>query len=266
MTRDEARFDRMAAVATAPEPDAIFHQDRLTNKDSVAEGTGLPPVLRRGTRITQPTAIEVTYQEEIEGGTRFILTWLVPEEMRRFEPSFRIKTYSGEGKILWAANQTMNMPEQAAPPQNGILVDGPPVDIIVWGTTERPVTFTLEMELRGSGIIAAFGERPQISRQCRPFEAYTRNVTAAYTATAKDRYIFADATGAAFTVTLADLELLPRGRRYFIKRINANANNVTIQGARAAHTIDGAATLVLTVPQSGACLTSDLDNKVWRVT
>lgn len=267
MRADAARFERMRdPTVSQNDADALFHQQRLTNKDGVAEGIGLAPVLRAGSRITQPSAFECTYQEEVEGGTRFILSWLTPEDMKAFQPRFCILTYSGEGKILWAANQTVNAPEQAAPPQNGIIVDGPPADFVVLGTAERPVTFVLEMQLRGSGLIAAPLERPQISRQARPLEAYTRAVTAAYTATAKDRYIWADATSAAFTTTLPDLEVLPRGRSYFVKRINTNANNVTVQGFRAGHTIDGAATFVLTVPQSGAWFTSDRDSNVWRVT
>lgn len=64
--------------------------------------------------------------------------------------------------------------------------------------------------------------------------------TGAYTATASDYTILCDATAAAFTVMLPAAASEP-GRIYVIKKIDASANAITIDGS-GAETIDGAAT------------------------
>lgn len=66
-----------------------------------------------------------------------------------------------------------------------------------------------------------------------------KTVTSAYTVGAFDEVIVADATSAAFTVTLPTA--VGRTRRITVKRINSSANNVTV-GTTSGQTIDGAAT------------------------
>jgi len=68
--------------------------------------------------------------------------------------------------------------------------------------------------------------------------------SAAYTLTATDSVILADATSAVFTCTLPTAVGIT-GRQYTIKRINAGSNNVTV-GCAGAETIDGATTYSLT--------------------
>jgi len=79
--------------------------------------------------------------------------------------------------------------------------------------------------------------------------------TAAYTLTASDSIVSADATGGAFTLTLPTAVGIT-GREYVVKRINAGANNVTIDGA-GSELIDGAATLVLTAQWQAARVVSN---------
>lgn len=69
-----------------------------------------------------------------------------------------------------------------------------------------------------------------------------RTVTAAYGATFNDHLIRADTTAGAFAITLPDATL-SIGQVYVVKKINAAANNVTVQGT-GGQTIDGAATKV----------------------
>jgi len=78
--------------------------------------------------------------------------------------------------------------------------------------------------------------------------------TAAYTLTAADSIVAADATGAAFTLTLPTAVGIA-GREHVIKRINAGANSVTV-GTTSAQTIDGAATYVLAAQWSAVCVFS----------
>lgn len=67
--------------------------------------------------------------------------------------------------------------------------------------------------------------------------------TAAYTLTATDNSITADATGGAFNVTLPTAVSIA-GREYTIKRINNTANRVTIV-TTSSQTIDGSTTYIL---------------------
>jgi len=70
-----------------------------------------------------------------------------------------------------------------------------------------------------------------------------RSVSASTTVVTGDYAILANSTAAAITVTLP-AAATAYGRIYFVKRINAGANNVTIDGY-ASETIDGATTHVL---------------------
>jgi hypothetical protein len=67
--------------------------------------------------------------------------------------------------------------------------------------------------------------------------------TGAYTATATDEYISADATSAAFQITLPTA-VSKTGQTYTIKRINSGANAVTV-GTTSSQTIDGSTTYSL---------------------
>jgi len=81
--------------------------------------------------------------------------------------------------------------------------------------------------------------------------------TAAYTLTATDSTILADATTAALTVTLPTPVGIS-GRQYTIKKIDSSVNVVAI--ASAAGTIDGAATKALSASGQVARVVSDGQN------
>lgn len=83
----------------------------------------------------------------------------------------------------------------------------------------------------------------------------TRTVTAAVTASVGEGLILGDATSAAFTVTLPAASDA-RGRKVTVKKIDASANVVTIDGD-GAETIDGAATQSLSAQYASFTLVSD---------
>lgn len=78
-----------------------------------------------------------------------------------------------------------------------------------------------------------------------PIMRPTAAKSAAYTIVAADEFLTADATSAAFQITLPNTSAVIVGQEFTIKRINSGSNNVTV-GTTASQTIDGAATVVLT--------------------
>ncbi len=72
-----------------------------------------------------------------------------------------------------------------------------------------------------------------------------RSVTASTSIVSSDFAIIADSTAGAITVSLPPAATA-NGRIFFVKRVNAGANNVTVDPF-GAETIDGAATHVLTL-------------------
>jgi hypothetical protein len=79
--------------------------------------------------------------------------------------------------------------------------------------------------------------------------------TAAYTVEEDDDLVLCNATGAAFTVTLPSAVSF-EGRQFMVKKIDASANAVTVDG-NGAETIDGAATLSLATQWAKVHLVSD---------
>lgn len=80
-------------------------------------------------------------------------------------------------------------------------------------------------------------------------------VTAAYTALGTDYVIRADATGAAFTVTLPPAADVKK-RTYQVKKVDVSANAVTVD-ASGAELIDGAATFSLAAAYDAVTLYSN---------
>jgi hypothetical protein len=90
--------------------------------------------------------------------------------------------------------------------------------------------------------------------------AAPRTVTAATTALAADTFIMGDATAGAFTITLPSA--VGQTGEMVIKKIDASANAVTVDGA-GAETIDGAATKVLAAQYDSVRIASDGAN--WMI-
>lgn len=77
----------------------------------------------------------------------------------------------------------------------------------------------------------------------------------AYTLTAEDGLVIADASGGTFTLTLPTAVGIT-GRVYRVKKIDATANVVTVD-ANGAETIDGAVTATLTIQYEAITVVSD---------
>ncbi len=98
-----------------------------------------------------------------------------------------------------------------------------------------------------------------MNRQIRRSAIPTK--TAAYTLTATDSVLLADATTAAFAATLPSAVGIV-GRQYTIKRTNSGGNNVTV-GCTSGQTIDGASTKTLGAQYSAVTIVSDGAN--WQI-
>lgn len=111
--------------------------------------------------------------------------------------------------------------------------------------------------VRGTVAIGAGGPATPTSvlQVVGPIATAVAAKTAAYTLTATDSVVTADATGGAFTLLLPTAVGIT-GRQYTIKRLNAGANTVTVD-ANGAQTIDVALTYVLTVQFQTVRVVSD---------
>ncbi len=89
-----------------------------------------------------------------------------------------------------------------------------------------------------------------------------KTVNAAYAVAAADMVLLADATTAAFTITLPDATTIGAGRKYFIKKIDAGVNAVTV-ACTGAQTIDGVATAILRATNDSIIIIGDGTN--WRI-
>lgn len=93
---------------------------------------------------------------------------------------------------------------------------------------------------------------------------YSANVaskTGAYTLTTSDAIVLANATSAAFTVTLPSTASVPTGRRFAIKKVDSSANAVSVN-TTSSQTIDGGTTYSLSTQWQSLSVVSDGTNWV----
>lgn len=83
--------------------------------------------------------------------------------------------------------------------------------------------------------------------------------TSAYTLTTSDCVVLANATSAAFTLTLPSASSVPTGRQYLLKKVDSSANAVTI-ATTSSQTIDGSTTASLASQWSKLTVVSDGSN------
>jgi len=223
--------------------DALYQVQRLINKENLLEGSALPPTMSAGTRIETPTDFVIGYQEELEGGCRFVLNWSTPAAMLTYRPRYRVYAYYGQSNIVWTTGQTVTTPDSFGPPVIVANVDSSPADFVIQNDKRRPIRFELEMRL-GSGWVMVSESRPTCTAMLNPIESYFRLITGAYTMTAKDRVIRGDASGGAFDLTLPPPTSVPLGWHADLRNMGA-ANNITLKPS-GSETIDGAGTLTMT--------------------
>lgn len=115
---------------------------------------------------------------------------------------------------------------------------------------------TQKMKLTSTGLGVGAGVTPNSALQTGGAIATPLGAkTGAYTLTATDAIITADATGGAFNVTLPTAASIT-GRQYTIKRINTGANAVTVN-TTSSQTIDGATTYSLSAQYKYVSVVSD---------
>lgn len=126
--------------------------------------------------------------------------------------------------------------------------------------TQPAGTVKLGTAVTAAGAVSSVDTSPGSGRQIKPVASTVVNraiqsKTGAYTLTANDSVILADATGGAFTLTLPAVAGTS-GTVYDIKRLNSGANNVTID-ANGAELVEGATTYVLTAANQSVTIISN---------
>ncbi len=99
----------------------------------------------------------------------------------------------------------------------------------------------------------------RLAQVSQPFHAI--RLTANHTADRTYGFYLCDASGGGFTVSLP-MAGAYKGVRFYVKKIDATANAVTIDG-NGSETIDGSATAVIVVPN--LCLTVVSDGTEWWI-
>lgn len=217
--------------------------NRLINQAGAAEGSNLPPRIISGIRVQPPTNFKVSRQEELKYCSRFILSWINNHEMERLGARYRIYTYAQQNVMPMSSTQQISSPTWTGPLLADVLADASPAEVVVRGFRRQPVVFSIETRLP-NGLISTEESRATCTGVCDPKWNFVRQVAANYTCVLDDETIFVDTTAAGYTITLFDITQLPEGFEYVIRNING-ANNVTVQGANASQTIDGAASITV---------------------
>lgn len=107
----------------------------------------------------------------------------------------------------------------------------------------------------GSVKLVNYMQLNSIGQVTAVWHDFIRSAKSAYTCTQSDRYVLADATTAAFTVTLPNASLCP-GKAYNVKKTDSTAHSVTVAAA-AGQTIDGATAYSLRSPHNAVDLVSN---------
>jgi hypothetical protein len=153
------------------------------------------------------------------------------------------------------ASSGLGVGSNAASRYVGATVGGHPV-------TGTYITGDWVVDHTGNMWVCTAGGTPGSWAQVGAAAASVGNVRSAHICTPSDRYVFGNATKAAFKVTLPNAALYP-GKVYTVKKIDSSAHAVTIVST-AGQTIDGAATYSLRSKYSAVDLVSNGSD--WFVT
>ncbi len=124
----------------------------------------------------------------------------------------------------------------------------------IWLSACSNITVSPGNTLTGTGKGTYLGKDINLTNGASLTSTGYATKTAAYALTTTDSVILADATSAAFTVTLPSAVGIA-GRQYTIKKVDSLANAVTI--ASASGTIDGATTKALSAQWQAVRVVSD---------
>lgn len=237
--------------------------DRLLNESGEAEGPSVAPELKGGIRVLPVSEFRVIHQVEGKFCTRFILSWLENPQMVLWNPQYAVYTFAQQTALRWHG-QNQNSTIWGGPLQDPVLTVAAPCEVVVWGYQRQPVVFAVQTRL-SNGMVSAPETMPTCARSCDPYWFKDRTVTANYSVTVDDETIWADATAGNITITLFDCLQLAIGRTYTVKKIDASANTVTVQGFTTAQTIDTAVTYVIATAQQSNEFRVDRTAAVWRI-
>lgn len=216
---------------------------RLQNIQQTAEGSNLPPIVRSGIRVIPPSGFSVVSRQDYEGATVVTLSWLTVPEMQPYNPSYRIRVLGVQGDLyatVTASPATLSIPVQSL--------------------ASTTITFKLETRL-SNGLVSLDDTCPTVAIQISPIWNYTRAITGPYAAGITDRIIYADVSVANYQLTLPDIKTLPVGWIMYIFVTNG-ALTLTVAGFNAVQTIDGGASVAMTI--ANPCKMLLCDGSIWR--
>ncbi|MGL4465389.1 MAG: hypothetical protein ACRC1K_24835 [Planctomycetia bacterium] len=155
---------------------------------------------------------------------------------------------SAPGAAVW--KQVLLQVVQDAAPKLGGSLDVNGKQIVSASNGDIPII------PHGSGKVGVGVAAPHTLLQIAgPVATPISTKTSSYSITDSDSVVLADATAAAFNVTLPTAAGIS-GRQYTIKRINGGANTVTV-ATTSSQTIDGAATKGLSAQYASVTVVSD---------
>lgn len=218
--------------------DNQFALDRLTNLGNTAEGTNLPPRQTGDIRVPIVTKLKVVNIKSTPSGVVYTLAWMDPDAGGSQIAQYNIYAYGLNG---------------SEEPQGPFTSRRSPATVRLVSTSYSQIRFTVQTQLH-NGMTSHMEISPTIAAatniQTTGASVSVITVTSDYLIISYNYLVLADTSSGNITVTLPASPAT--GDTYCIKKFVA-ANTLTIDGN--GNTIDGAATLSLTVRYQSYTLT-----------
>lgn len=203
--------------------------------DAEGPATSLPAISTAINHLKELHALDVNYAPSIKQKNAGTTTLLEEDDV--------ILANAASGNVI------LNLPPNSNRFKTIIRIDttrANSVTIDPDGAATIDGETTLLLEEEESVIIVPNGSDWLIAASHLP-RPHVVTVTGATTLDRTNHTVLADATAAAFTVTLPAVATVPIGHTYDIKKIAGNPSNQVTIDANGAETIDGSATIVLNI-------------------
>ena len=221
---------------------------RLINQTGAYEGAGIPNRPQNGFRVRSITNLKVLQQINKLGGS--LVTLGFNEENTGVKSVYYAMAYLGQDMSAWAGQNLMDESiTKKAVIQGPYIFYGSPITLFLQSEIKIPAFITVTTRLPG-GVISELAAQPGASVIVTPLATYYGSFAADVSLpNNKNGYVaLIDNTAASRTVTFPDISGVIDGYTLTVKNmVPASANTVTVQGAVAAQTIDGAVTAIVPV-------------------
>ena len=206
--------------------------DRLVNTANAFEGTSVPPKAAGGRRIPTVSKFTVLRNEPCEGGAWVTLGWFQEE----LNPTDYLEIFAyGNSSTNITSEATPRDKWKGLPKQNpivqGVKASEPPIKMFVPAMAPTTVTFAIIVR-HSSGMLGDYDFLNETTANISPIWTRWRSVTnGTYTIRPDEPNTFwlCDATAGVVTVNLPNIAEVADGFPVHLKKMDASANNVTIQ-------------------------------------